>query len=145
MGKRGPGKTPTAELIARGSWRAKDRKKEPVVEVGIPECPEWVSLAARRYWARWVMMLYKGRVISERDADALGNLCEAQAHYVMLRDDLAENPKDAGHPAHGVVMKARADVDRYLRGFGMTPSSRADIEAIPDENKDDFGAEFFGN
>lgn len=50
MGMRGPMPTPTAQLEARGSWRAKLNPSEPRPEPGKPKCPKEFSKAERAAW-----------------------------------------------------------------------------------------------
>ena len=47
MGKRGPGKTPTAILKLRGSGLVPSRKGEPKPKKERPRCPLWIRRKAR--------------------------------------------------------------------------------------------------
>ena len=48
------------------------------------------------------------------------------------------------NPLVGIANKAKADMVRYATKFGMTSSARSRVTAMPDENKADPLAEFFG-
>lgn len=48
------------------------------------------------------------------------------------------------NPLAGIANKAKAEMVRYAAEFGMTLSARSRVTAMPDENKADPLAEFFG-
>jgi phage terminase small subunit len=120
MGKRGPKKTPTAKLEARGSWRAGTRKGEP--QPGICDDlkpPEWIKGEALKVWYDLAPKLAKIGVLTEIDKRLLARYC---SYWVLWLKALAD-------PA-----RTEIDLDRYAnqlgkleRELGLTPSARASL------------------
>src|SRR4051812_20659446 len=103
MGLRGPARTPTAELEARGSWLAAARKKEgePMGEVLAPPCPKELSPAAKAEWDWAVAELIKRRTLTVLDKGMLAIMCIEYVRYMMASEALdrlyASGKKFKGH------------------------------------------------
>jgi len=157
-GKRGLPPTPTAVLAARGSWRAKIRKKEPVAPSGTPTRPGWVSGEARKVWPKVVAALRDLGTLARTDGAALGRYCCLLVRWVKANAVLMEQgdvyemlTKD-----RGVVFKARPEVEivaslstlllRLEQEFGLTPSARARlaIEIVPVAAEQPFKSKIVG-
>lgn len=148
MGKRGPKKTPTRILKARGSWRADERKNEPEPDFSIPDMPNWLTdPVAKAEWRRIVQSLGRERILTRLDRTTLALYCQAYADYVESLDYLnvmvkGEDGKlkKAGplvktskgniiqNPALSVKNKAFQILLKIAAEFGLSPSSRSNIQ-----------------
>jgi len=138
MGQRGPKKTPTAVLAARGSRRAKDKSRqgEPHPEVVIPKHPIWVSPKAKKYWKEIAPMLADYGVITNWDRIALALLVDTLADYIAAKKlivkhgEITPSKKDAvyQYPAVGIKNRTFENVLKLCREFGLTPASRSNVQ-----------------
>ena len=136
MGKRGPQKTPTADLAARGSWRAKARSNEAIAVPGAPEKPVWLQGEAADEWDRQVLDLSPRKLLSKSYRASLAMFCEAWGTYVGAVIDISENGyvtvnKDgyeSQRPIVAVMHKAFDRATKMGQQFGFSPSSKAGIE-----------------
>lgn len=172
MGKRGPPKTPTAQLEARGSWRASDRKDAEMPE-GLPEAPGFLTAGARVHWFRLLPLLATARVLRQTDGNALGRYCllldrwltvEAWlATYGMFREvkTRAEDENkipilDAeGNETFVMVLaeewpqtktasRLAEQLTRLEDRFGLNPSARASVGSNDKPAADNGKSKFFG-
>jgi len=127
MGLRGKQPTPTPILAARGSWIAKVRQKsaEPTPDVEAPDCPDWLTDAAKEVWFQLVPMLVSMRVLARIDAGALARYCDAFVKWKRAAMLLEADDCDGG------IVR---DYDRFAKiisgleiAFGLTPSARTRI------------------
>ena len=148
MGQRGPAPTPTATLEARGSWRAKTRKDEPVAE-GKPRCPEWLTGDAKKAWRKLMPALHQAGLAGEIDRHALARYCQLWARWCELEQFIAERGtvypvknKDGEavdmkeFPHVGRASKLADQLLKLEQQFGMTPAARAAL-AQPDKSSDE--------
>lgn len=135
MGKRGPPKTPTAILNARGSWRGKERKDEPIPPNGKVEPHEVLDAVAKKLFARITEQMAAG-VVTPCDTHILSIACQAFSDWVKLTKEIrsegvtltsAESGVAYANPKVSMRDKARDAFFRFCRDFGLTPSSRANI------------------
>ena len=138
MGKRGPAKKPTAQKIAEGNPGKKPLpKNEPKPELGIPEMPTHFTGEAKKEWDRVTVALAKTKVLSKDEWAAVANYCEIwERHWKCVDIYNAEGitvTSDRGdikiHPAVTQASKDELAMLRFLCQFGLTPASRADVEA----------------
>ena len=154
MGFRGPPKTPTAILRLHGSARAKTRGNEPTPEVGPPDCPDWLSDDAKAVWEQIVPLMADG-VLTRDSGNALARYCDAfvrwKAAAVFLREhgDTYELLDKDGklrcvvqRPEVAIYANLASMLAKLEREFGLTPSSRANIQALPEGQVDDPMEEF---
>jgi len=143
MGLRGKQPTPTPILAARGSWVAKVRQKsgEPTPDVEAPDCPEWLTDAAKEGWFQLVPMLVSMRVLARIDAGALARYCDAfiqwkrAAEFLNTHESLVYPLKNKNGDLMGVAPWPQNALyekfGRILSGleiaFGLTPSARTRI------------------
>lgn len=157
MGKRGPAKTPTAVLAARGSWRAKVRDGEPEAS-GVPVCPDWLNDDAKAVWFRLLPMLTAMSIVGSVDENALARYAQIFARWKSCEEFIAKHGqvmpvKDESGQVVGMkefpqVGRASRLADQLLKleqQFGMTPSARASLAIErPNKNQDNDGkARFF--
>jgi P27 family predicted phage terminase small subunit len=131
---------------------------EAKVPPSMPQPPEWLNEIARAEWDRVIGTLYTAGLMSELDRAALCAYCTAWARYVKAELALAamadEDTTNSGltittannnviqHPMLGIARRAKADMLRAAKEFGLTPASRAGVEARPPVG-DDAANEFF--
>lgn len=128
VGKRGPQKTPTAQLKLHGSWRAKTRDGEPLPPDGMPECPSWVTGEARNTWDRLSVDLYEMGVMTKIDNFAFARYC---LYGVLWLKELS-NPGRT----EATLERYANQLNRLEQSFGLTPSSRASLKT-EESKKDD--------
>ena len=150
MGTRGPSKTPTNILKARGSKRAGDRPAEPIAPEGDPVCPDWLRPEAKDYWARLMPMLQNQKLLAECDENAIARYCQTLAKWRQSEEFLMKHGESYGmvDATGNTIIKAYLQVNlsiklsevllRLEREFGLTPSARASLGAVenPGINKD---------
>lgn len=140
MGKRGPAKTPTNILEAKGSWLAKTRKNEPQGERAIPDAPDWLTDRGRGIWAAATEKLDAMGVLCTIDAVALGRYCENLAKWIAAHEFVEKHgtvypvkDKDGNLvemkplPQFNAMLRLDERLSRAEAVFGMTPSARASL------------------
>ena len=156
MGLRGPKPKPTALKLLEGNAekRALDLSAgvNPLVE--IPDAPRHLSKEARKEWKRITPLLEELGLISGLDRTALAMYCQATGRlheleiafngYVALLESKGMTYVDAvygasyavtpsGYAQQSVIVqllsKQRAEVNRYLMHFGLSPAARARVQA----------------
>jgi len=135
MGKRGPHPKPTETSKRDGTYRSDRRRGEIAPKPGSVLPPKWLSKKAKAHWSVLSVWLKENGLLTVLDKAALGLLCDAFSHYLELRNDVEQHgwieTTDKGTvyqaPRVGAMNKARSDVIKLLREFGMTPSSRAGL------------------
>lgn len=155
MGLRGPKPTPTKILEARGSWRARLNRDEPVPEQGAPRCPSWLSKAGKAAWKTLVPELVRVGIFAKIDANAFSRYCDTFARWRIARDFLAEHgdcfpikkkDKVVGmkvFPQARLYLALSAQLDRLEAQFGLNPSARSRIEASGIQDETTQPAEIF--
>jgi P27 family predicted phage terminase small subunit len=167
MGKRGPIKTPTAMLEARGSRHAKGRPDKGALTVppmkDFPAPAEDLTAVAAIVWETYGPQLVAASVMRPTDLLAFQMLCMAWDDYIAANNFLKEhgmvfptyagnvidaegNPVPTGWKPWPQVNQREVAWKRAIRmarEFAMTPSSRASVphellEAIEAPAKGDF-------
>ena len=134
-------KSPTAQLLRRGSPKAKKRlKTEPIAGEELPLKPKSLSKAARQVWNNYESILVNNRTLSKSDGIALQMLAECYSEWHQANEFIRKYG-DTYIDTLGTVKQypqvkqrsdARKDTLKLLREFGLSPSSRAGIEKLPD-------------
>lgn len=145
MGERGPRPTPTAVKQLFGNpGRRPLNEREPKPAPGLPPCPEHLQGIAHDKWEEIGRKLVRYKVMTEADAMALEILCETYANYrsatervkqtghaIVQKDDKGE-VKLMRNPFTVEAHKYKAELMTMLREFGLTPTSRVDIQVADD-------------
>lgn len=148
MGRRGPPKTPTKLLEARGSWRAKGRKKEPRAESARPRRPAWLSPAARRIWDRLLPVLDELGVLAVADVDVLARYVTLLGRWLEVARDLNRSGLTqeveirgsrvvVARPEVKLELQYSRDLLRIEREFGLSPAARAALTLGERDDADD--------
>ena len=156
MGLRGPQPKPTALRVLEGNpgKRALDLSAGVNPRVEIPDAPRHLGKEARKEWKRITPILEELGLISGLDRTALGMYCQAAGRLHEL--EMAFNGQIArlegedtsyvdavykasyavtpsGYAQQSVMVqllsKHRAEVNRYLMHFGLSPAARARVQA----------------
>src|SRR3954453_841253 len=117
----------------------------------LPEAPEGLSEAAERAWGHVGGTAGDLGTVTVADLPALALLArclgsEAEASAVLARDGLTITNGSGvtkAHPALTALGQARAQANRLLADFGMTPRGRNYVAALPAAEADDPLAKFF--
>ena len=115
------------------------RSAEPVLPAGIGSPPEWLDQRGADEWRRVVPDLEGAGVTSRVEAVALAAYCQAVSRLIAAEAEIARDGItfiDAmgtrkKHPAVGVAERAAALIRVFASEFGMTPSSRSRVHAVP--------------
>ena len=150
MGRRGPPKTPTTILAARGSWRAKVRSEEPHPECVRPVCPQWLTAEARKIWQLIVPLLAEMKLLGAIDRQALARYCTI---YTMWRaaaeiiETLGPTAPAYDKDGNEIGYQDRPEVARMIRlgdqltrlegRYGMTPSDRANLAGSANQRSEE--------
>lgn len=151
MGARGPQPKPNVLKLIQGN-----PGKRPIADladginpsVEVPDAPAHLTKEARKEWKRITAELVELSLISRIDRAALSLYCQAWGHMVLLEQSLnadmqvlADQGKDPARAFSGTTDKGyqyqvakvqminglRDQVHRYLKAFGMDPSSRSRV------------------
>lgn len=136
----GPPKTPTGILLARGSWRGKQRVEagEPQYTTykNVPQAPPCLSHIEAAEWRRVSKILIGQRVLTHGDRSTLIAYCMAYGEMLEASKAIESrgllvtgaNNIEYVNPA----VRVRTDAQRKLLSlashFGLTPSTRASIK-----------------
>lgn len=150
MGRRGPPPQPTALKILHGNPGKRPlNKQEPKPQEFAAEPPDTLNDEGRAQWERLIVILKGMKVLTEADYIALGNLCSAYQTQLMAQRQLAQAGilyrTQSGYiqasPLFSIVRCSMELVFRYLKEFGLTPSSRVLVRAEHTADDDEW-AEF---
>lgn len=133
---------------------------EAVVALAEPTPPNFLCDDAKVEWGRVCSALYAAGLMTELDRAALAAYCAAYGRWAQAerainrmaeKDELnsalmikTKNGNAIQNPLVGTANKAKSDMVRYATEFGMTPSARSRVDAIPqDGKKENKAAKFF--
>jgi P27 family predicted phage terminase small subunit len=157
----GPKPTPTALRILQGGASPKnDREPMPVLPSEVPDPPAWLTGYAVDEWRRIAEDLFATGVYANIDETALAAYCVAYQRWRHAEEDVRKmaegdplthaalvkttNGNAIHNPLVGVASAAMRDMLRLSVEFGLTPSSRTQIESIKREGDGDGVARKYG-
>lgn len=130
---------PTAlRLIEGNPSRRPFNKNEPKPAPAIQRCPRHLNAAAKAEWKRIGRTLHKLGLLTEIDRPQLALYCQAWGRWVEAEDALKKHGTIVKAPNTGwpmsspylaVANKAMEQMQRALSEFGMSPASRARVQA----------------
>ena len=134
---------PTEIKRQRGTLRAdRTNPNEPKLPNSIPPIPSWLSEDGKKAFSELSNLLYDMSVLTSADELALTLLCDAYSEYksakeivntlgatveIMSREG---NSKPTIRPEVQIANQAFVRVFQLLKEFGLTPSSRAKVNAM---------------
>ena len=141
---------PTAlRLIEGNPSRRPLNKDEPKPAPVTPKCPRHLNAAAKAEWKRTAKKLHKLGLLTEIDRPQLALYCQAWGRWIEAEDALKEHGTIVKAPNTGwpiqspylaVANKAMEQMQRALSEFGMSPASRARVQAAG-ASRDEEGAD----
>ena len=148
-------KKPTSIKAIQGTLRPdRANKNEPKLDAQIPTTPSWLSPIAKNAFKEIAELLVDIRVITKADKKALEIMCDAYSEYRELRKVVIEHGPTFETTGVGgdTVIRARPEVamssdawkrfNSQLQQFGLTPASRAKVNAMEKEPEQDPLKEF---
>ncbi len=148
MPPRGPRPLPTSVKQRQGTLRG-DRvnAQEPQPEVEVPACPAHLQGEARKEWRRLSKELAALGLLARIDRGALALYCAAWGRWVEAEEALRKhgvlvkspNNYPMQSPYLAIANKAMEQMRALLTEFGMSPSSRARVHALPVEQEEPGG------
>src|SRR5438128_161686 len=145
MGRRGPKPTPTNVLKLRGTARASPTRNEPPPGPRVPRCPGWLDDQAKHCWRQLVPELVAMRVLAVVDRNALARYCtlwsrwKAAELFLQKHGSVYTLKGEDGSvrcvqqfPQVAIAHRLALALSRMEAEFGMTPSGRARIQALPE-------------
>ena len=150
---------PTELKKQRGTLR-KDRmnENEPKLPSIIPPIPTWLSEDGQKAFSELSNLLHDMSVLTQADELALTLLCDAYSEYKRAKEVVNElgatmevtsregNTKSVIRPEVQIANQSFVRVFQLLKEFGLTPSSRAKVNAIENQgNTPDVKIENFFN
>lgn len=144
-----PGRKPKPthlKLLTGTAQPSRINKNEPQPAQGerVPSCPAHLGGRAATEWKRIAKELHDLKILTRVDVKALAAYCEAYALWVqadgLLKDYNMKNSANANllvtptgvmktHPYVDQLRQHRADMVKFAAEFGITPSSRARVNA----------------
>lgn len=150
---------PTEIKKQRGTLRA-DRvnPNEPKLTPSKPPIPSWLSDDGKGAFVELSNLLFDMSVLTEADTLSLTLLCDAYSEYKKAKEIINElgatmqvtsregNTKSVVRPEVQIANQSFVRVFQLLKEFGLTPSSRAKVNAIENaSNTPDVKIENFFN
>jgi P27 family predicted phage terminase small subunit len=154
--KRGRRPKPTHLKLVEGNPGNRPlNEREPQPRRDEPPCPTWLDKEAKAEWKRQAPELYAIGVLTVVDGSVLAAYCEAFSLWkrasVRLQKQARNDDKCLAegilvttksgnvilNPLQGACNVARRDMVRLAAELGLTPSSRANLEAGNRGGKED--------
>ena len=139
---------PTRLKLLRGGRIHRKAKQEPKPAPGIPDCPDFLSAAAKIEWDFITTELAPLGVLAMIDKAVLAGYCselaawaeceqflQAQGSVVVLRDDKGVVKWMQEAPQARLALKHLEKVRQFASELGLSPSSRTRIHITQPEAK----------
>jgi len=150
---------PTEIKKQRGTLQKhRENENEPKLPCVIPPIPTWLSEDGQKAFAELSTLLHDMSVLTQADELALTLLCDAYSEYKNAKQIVNElgatvevmsregNSKPTIRPEVQIANQSFVRVFQLLKEFGLTPSSRAKVNAIENStNTPDVKIENFFN
>ena len=138
---RGRKPKPTALKLLQGTARKhRMNAAEPKPRKAVVRCPAWLNAAEKRHWARLHKELVAMRVFTPADADSLADMAVLTERTIAAKKAIdtaglvVKSPSGfpVQNPYIGVYNAAMKQLVDLRARFGLTPSDRTRIRAIPE-------------
>ncbi len=105
------------------------------MDATLPYCPSWLGDEAKREWRRVAKHLHQAGILKYVDRTVMAAYCDAAGRFEQLAGLLADEPftykteNDYHYPNPKVkqLESAKAEMLRFMRELGLTPSARSRI------------------
>lgn len=155
MGQRGAPKKPSEVEKLHGNPSKRPIKEEIKIEKPkeIPKPPMFLDTTAKKEWKRLAPKIYEVGILTDADIASFAAYCDSYSTWVAATKAMqALKPTksspavftfetDKGYqqqiPEIGIANKAKEQMLKFAREFGLTPSSRIEnIDAPKSENQE---------
>jgi len=139
---------PTEIKRQRGTLRDdRTNPNEPQSPLAIPPVPTWLSEEGQKSFVELSTLLHDMSVLTQADEVSLTLLCDAYGDYKQAKEvintlgptqDVTSregHTKSIQRPEVVIANQAFTRVFQLLKEFGLTPSSRAKVNAIENQGK----------
>ena len=145
-----PSKPTNIKLLHGNPGKRPLNDAEPKPDASDQKPPTWLKGRARREWKRIAPMVADMGVLTVADNDAAALMCDALAEYIEAREVVRQHGAtyEAEAKNGAVIVRPRPEVGMYqdawrrvlrmMTDFGMTPSSRAKVQAGEKKSEDPF-------
>ncbi len=131
----------------KNTYHRKPNKKEPQPETSdkVPKAPSYLSKVAQAEWRRMAKLLHPIGLLTKVDEVALSVYCVYFDSFVKASEQVAKygtmikSPKTGvpmQSPSWSIMNKAGANLHKWAVEFGMTPSSRSNVQATEKKKND---------
>lgn len=135
MGKRGAAPRPSHELNDPATIRARQKLESSLPAASVPEFPAWADEQLRVMYDEQAELLSRYGNVTALDGPALYALVCAFRDFEIMRGELAHTPPvtlngdgvEVASPVWKVYRETWERLDKAIRGFGLTPTTRANV------------------
>jgi P27 family predicted phage terminase small subunit len=99
----------------------------------VPVAPSFLSPTAAEEWTRLAPTLHGMGLLSPLDLQPFGVYCQAVGTWHDAVQASATASPEAQPALAGIIRTAARDTLKYARFFGLTPSSRSSVSAVPSQ------------
>lgn len=144
MAGKGPARTPTAALVARGARGGKERQKtEAKLPPASKNAPSHLDGVALEKWNELAPCLADSGVMTKADRDTLAAYCEAWESYLHLKATVKEEGwtivgamgSTMKNPNAALLGETRTSLLRLQQELGITPASRSRVTVTKEPDK----------
>lgn len=134
---------PTEVKKLKGTLQpCRTNKREPKLEVSSIPPPSFLGEIAKQEWLRMVPLLTTMGVLTEADGSALAVYCVQYERFVTAENYLKNseliitttNGNEIQNTMLGISNRAAELMRKFLTEFGLTPSSRTKVSAMPEKD-----------
>lgn len=146
-----PGRKPTPTAIKKmegnpGRRPLPEYEPQPGALVEIPKPPSFLFPLAKKHWKKMADELRSCSLLTAIDLDAFAAMCNAYATWVDAQQNLKKtgmlvkspNGYPMVSPYVSISEKALNRLLQYQREFGLTPSSRVQVDGGGNNEADEF-------
>jgi P27 family predicted phage terminase small subunit len=141
-------KKPTnLKLLEGNPGKRPINKNEVKPEIAIPKCPSWLDKEAKKEWKRISTQLYHLKLLTHIDLAGLASYCYYYSRWIgaaqnlIGEDEILISPKGGRYinPRINLISSYNKIMRDYLSKFGLTPSDRANLDMIMNDDDEDSG------
>lgn len=147
MGQRGPKGKPTALKVLEGNPGKREvNKNEPKYNLSdkTEKPPAWLGSEAKKEYKRIFPLLRKNGLVTDADFMALCAYCQSVDTWITAEKlkraegivSTTSKGTEVQHPAVNVANSALVNILKFGREFGLTPASRAGLNAEKHEEEE---------
>ena len=147
MGKRGPKPEPSTLKLLKGNPGRRpisEDEPKPLVPPGVSEPPDWLEAYAQLEWGVVAPELHRLGLLTAVDLTAFAAYCQSYARWRAAEEWMSEHGNTVVEltgtvrraPEAMISQAALVDMSRFGSAFGLSPSARTSIQAVPTAKAD---------